>query len=473
MACQQLSFYARFRDGSLHIASKRGILQIEAMPAVTARRFDLKSPTGPFWEDCFPRLRLDRLVCLVDNIGLVPPPEPRTARSRHLQVPPDVLEAGEACLAFLLASNVELCRTIAKFGMLHFTMLYYATRLRVFRRLIDTNRGLAFALTVRVARLHRKPQQGLDLLKGLLNQRENEIAQKLGFPPGSWKILKRLCPGGLTVNRLQGFRRSLWKPDKMRIARHLPRLGPDVMELLTYDQMAAAGPLLTIGNRFFHELSGQESLDQRMPRIARDLLAIASAQGQCFPDVPLHVTSLEQVSRLRERYLPCFDPDVLGILQRVRFPPPPIQGDVCIHPIERGAELLRESVIQRNCAVTMFDCVMSGEKYFYRVEAKFGFERCTVELLRENEEERSIWRLGEVRDPANHWAKRSTLESLAVWLADQQHLPDSRVLPKCHPLAFDHDPNEKVGLPGGYEFLCRIADLVILGVNLFHSPFRR
>ncbi len=150
-----------------------------------------------------------------------------------------------------------------------------------------------------------------------------------------------------------------------------------------------------------------------------------------------------------QRYLPCFDAEIPGILQRTRFPPPPIPGDACIHAIERGVELLRESVVQRNCAATMFDSVTNGEKYFYRVEAKFGFERCTVELLREEDEaeERTIWRLGEVRNTVNHWARRSTVESLAVWLADQQHLPDSRVLPRCHPLAFDHDPNEEAGAP--------------------------
>ena len=62
-----------------------------------------------------------------------------------------------------------------------------------------------------------------------------------------------------------------------------------------------------------------------------------------------------------------------------------------------------------------------------------------MELLREEEEDRTIWRLGKVRNPQNHQARRSTVESLAVWLADQQHLPDARVLPRHHPREFDYE----------------------------------
>ena len=125
------------------------------------------------------------------------------------------------------------------------------------------------------------------------------------------------------------------------------------------------------------------------------------------------------------------------MLRTMMFPPAPIQGDTCIHPITSGEELIHESAVQRNCSMSRFEGIVAGEKYFYRVDAKFGFERCTVELLREEEEDRTIWRLGDVRASANRAAKRSTLDSLAIWLADQQHLPDSRVLPTYHPLAYD------------------------------------
>ncbi len=222
-----LSFYAAFRDGALHLGSTRGILRIEVVPAVKATKLDLKSPAGPHWQACFPRLRLDRLLHLVDKLGLDTPPDWWASRERSFLAPPDVLDTAEACLAFLRAADVELCRTLAKFGTLHFTMLYHAARLPAFRRLIDANRGLAFALAVRVAGLRREPQRALVLLDSLLKQREKEIAEALDFPPGSWKILKRLCPGALTAKRLRGLRGCLWRPEKMRIARHLPRLGSE------------------------------------------------------------------------------------------------------------------------------------------------------------------------------------------------------------------------------------------------------
>ena len=122
----------------------------------------------------------------------------------------------------------------------------------------------------------------------------------------------------------------------------------------------------------------------------------------------------------------------------MRFPPPPIRGNDCVRPIETGEELIHESIVQGNCSVTYFESVLSGSRYFYRVEQKAGFERCTAELVPEEESDRTVWRLGEVRNRNNCPARRSTVECLAVWLADEQHLPDARVMPQVASSVFEY-----------------------------------
>ena len=441
----RLTFHATFRDGSLYLASRRGILRIASSPTVWAAKIDLNSCQGPAWAESFPRFRLDRLFRLIEKLGMESSGDSWTYSTGGLGrfwAPPDTQATAEACLEFLRSAGLTLCRRIAALGSLHFTVLYYATRLPVLRRLLEANLGLAFALTIHAARHRHESQQGLDLMESLLRRREAEIATEIGFPPGSWKILKRVSPGALTQNRLERFRRCLWQPAKARIARHLHRLGPSVMEILAHN-IIADDCVSLIDNRFLYEVAEQESAAARTARTAARLFAVFSARERYFPDTPICIKSTKHLERLYDRCFPYFDSRTLKTLRNVRFPPPPIQGDTCIHPIKTGDELIRESTVQRNCSLTMFENVVAGEKYFYRVEAKFGFERCTVELLREDEEDRTIWRLGEARDSANRLARRTTLDSLAVWLADQQHLRDARVLPKYHPLAYDHGQCEE------------------------------
>ncbi|MEI8372165.1 MAG: hypothetical protein WCJ35_04925 [Planctomycetota bacterium] len=438
---QELMFHANFRGGSLYLGCKRGILRIDSVPMVRASKFDLKSRQGSVWQECFPRLRLDRLFRVIDELGLLDNWDSWTRSTGCVQrhwASPDTWATAEACLEFLRSANLPLCRRIAALGEMHFAVLFYATRLPLLGRLLETNRGLAFALVAAAVRLCSEPQQGLDLLRNLLRKREADIAEEVGFPPGSWRLLKRVSPGALTCSRLERFRQCVWQPAKARIMRHLPRFGPSVIEILAH-RPAANGGLVRIENRFLCEVAEQESATARTATIASRLFALISARNRYFLGTPLCIASMEQWKQLCDRYSPWFDMEILKMLRTMMFPPAPIQGDTCIYPITSGEELIHESGVQRNCVMTRFEGIVAGEKYFYRVDAKVGFERCTVELLREEEEDRTIWRLGEVRNSANRVAKRSTLDSLAIWLADQQHLPDSRVLPKYHPLAYDNN----------------------------------
>ena len=97
-------------------------------------------------------------------------------------IPQDVINTAAACNAFMRAVGLELCRTVAQFGSLHFTILFYAARFPALRRLLNTNPGLAFAFVARARRVHQD-RQGRSLSQDLFDQRENDLAACLGFPP--------------------------------------------------------------------------------------------------------------------------------------------------------------------------------------------------------------------------------------------------------------------------------------------------
>jgi hypothetical protein len=338
--------------------------------------------------------------------------------------------------SFFSAAGYSLCREISRFGGLHFSLLYYASRVTsLLMRLLETNVGLAFALVAQASRLRVRGGRDLEFLEGLLGKKEREIATELGFPHGTWRILKRVCPAALTVGRCERFRHSLRHPTRARIGRHLERLGASVLEI--FAEVDPDG-FDRIENAFLHELAEAEPPETHRPRIASRLLALLAAHRRWFSDTPLHLKTLSQLDQLCERYLAFIDPKQINRLRGLRLPPPPVPEDDCIRAIQTGDELARESALQQNCVATMLGSVMLGESYLYRVEPRFGFERCTVELVREEDDEQTVYRMGEVRTRNNGTPKRSTIDAIGVWLADRQHLPDARVLPRYHPMAVDH-----------------------------------
>ena len=351
-------FHANFRDGSLYLGCKRGILRIDSVPAVRASKFDLKSRQGPVWQECFPRLKLDRLFRVIDVLGLLDNWDSWTCSTGRVQrhwAAPDTWATVEACLEFLRSANLPLCRRIAALGQMHFTVLFYATRLPLLGRLLESNRGLAFALIAAAVRLRSEPQQGLDLLRNLLRKREAEHCQRrLAFHRALGGCSSESRPERCTCSRLERFRQCVWQPTKVRISRHLPRFGPSVIEILAH-RPAANGGLVRIDNRFLCEVAEQESATARTATIASRLFALIAARNRYFPGTPLCVTSMEQWKRLCERYFPHSNVRTLKMLRTMMFPPAPIQGDTCIHPIKSGEELIHESTVQRNCSLTMFE----------------------------------------------------------------------------------------------------------------------
>jgi len=86
--------------------------------------------------------------------------------------------------------------------------------------------------------------------------------------------------------------------------------------------------------------------------------------------------------------------------------------------------------------------VRQGNRFVYRTHGA-GFGTLTVELLRVEDEDKTFFRLGEVRARMNQCPPRlrQTLYHLAIWLADFFGVPDERVLPDYHPQAHDYSPS--------------------------------
>lgn len=434
-----------FSGDTLRVVLRTGLMHIAATPHVQASILRLQMDR---WTECFPRLPLDRILQLLDANATAS--DGRAHDDVTAVIIPSFHESRESQVAdayreFCRAVGMELCRTASQLGCLHFTALYFATRVPALIQRMKVNPGLMFALVMSAAHAERNTGSGLQLLQAMADRKEASIATKLRFPPGTWRILKRVTPAALRPHRMKRFRNALWSAERARIARHLPQLGVNVLELLSADYVRDRRPALNrISHRLLHELAEMESPTGREPLIAQRISAILMSHDLLFPKQPLHVASLEHVDRLYERYLDVIEPDDLkrscgGMM--TRFPSPPIPGDECFTPLRTAKELLRESILQTNCCCSghYLRSIMRRRRYFYRVDGG-GFDRLTVELVQEEQGDRPIWRLGEVRGPKNRFPHRprTTFDCLATWLADYQRVADECVLPVYHPLAYDH-----------------------------------
>ena len=81
-----------------------------------------------------------------------------------------------------------------------------------------------------------------------------------------------------------------------------------------------------------------------------------------------------------------------------------------IEPLTSPAELVEESIRQKNCAADFVGQIPVGDDYIYRVLAP---ERAPLSILREGE---GIWRIGQLLSTANADVRPPTRHRGQAWL---------------------------------------------------------
>ena len=413
---------------SLYLARRWGILRLGVEPVrADAMRVD---DTSLKWQRCFPMIRLDKMLRLIDGVATLDDPSnagiretwPRTSRKC-------LIEKANAYRQFIDGIGRTLCEKIARFGSLHFAFLFFGSREPALLKLAESNDGLAFAVVLNAAQQERESGCGAQVIRRLLGRRERNIARELGFADNSWRILKRVCSEGLTPGRLGRFRRALMDRRIRRIAAHLPRIGLSNLELLRPELMGL------IDNRVFYQIAEREWPDARRATIANRFLAIFRILRRWAPDVRIHVESLGQMTRLCDQYDELLDPaDVKSLrsVMQTEFPPPPINGTEFRIPLRTPGLLLQESLTQNNCVFNYIWDVVTCQRYFYRVLPSFGRPHITLEIVRESDGFVNRWRIGRVETVSGKMAPRETILQLARRLAEQQNIADYQlVLPEA------------------------------------------
>jgi hypothetical protein len=235
-----------------------------------------------------------------------------------------------------------------------------------------------------------------DALRQFLPRRRRDLAAVAGFPRSErWvRILAKIPPESADRGRLTALREAACCPGGDALARrlgHLSRLEGELLELLL--QPALAG---RCSDAFLRELEMRATLGSisETTRALREIAAMEKRLPLCPRAAPFG--SLHDL-RARRQVLD-FLMERWRKVEQLRFPAPPLRpAKDYIEPITSPAELFREALQQRHCALHYADSVAAGERYFYRCTRYF---RATLSV-RLDPETRS-WSADNCAGFANH-----------------------------------------------------------------------
>lgn len=412
----RLLFTAVFhdRDAVLHVHSRQSVQRLFAVP-LAAERLDLDQCPAA-WVACRPRVRFHRLLrwagCAENQVVESGWRRPRLYHERDLK-------SSAAIAGFIRATGDILCRTVAQFRDCReqFLFLQCLQSAPAVLRFQD-NPALVYA-AIDEARRCDDEGQCAALLDTMATASARDLARSLGFPNDHF--LRRVAAGHLTAGRLATLRDLCRLRRERRVLSHLKQITGDVIELLADPEMADH-----LDNRFLEQM-GHNGAGERLPT-ATEVNRLITYLRQ-VSDRPVRIMSLEHFWRIRDRNpaLEYVAPEDLNSLLAMNFGKPPVCDEPgFVSALRTGRQLLAESMKMRNCVAGQYEKVLSGKAWYYHIEGTWGMPRGTMEIVPEGE----IWRISQIVGPGNRRFPLNCVRHAAIWLAEQQHIPDERL---CSP----------------------------------------
>ena len=227
--------------------------------------------------------------------------------------------------------------------------------------LVEENPCLWLALTEHRELVAPESRCCLNALPRTLRGRQRDLCDYLGLPSceATARILKRAdsqswCKAGFMV-----LRRLLWRPVFLKFFCH--------RQTIDLNRLSELGRinLATITPRFLRELLDADE------KHAESIMGGFTRLRQIEAMLPLGNAPVPVWSSLKslERYLKSLTDRLKqgeGSVASPAFPPPPFAGDDGIVPITTPADLLIESIEQKNCAYDYLNAVRRGDLYLYR-----------------------------------------------------------------------------------------------------------
>ncbi|MCK5806385.1 MAG: hypothetical protein KAI66_26370, partial [Lentisphaeria bacterium] len=253
--------------------------------------------------------------------------------------------------------------------------------------LAQSHLPLAFALAH--ADVFHSVSRPLRSVRALIHRKRRDILAWLGFPgsTSAVRLLERLDPASLTVQRLLEFRHLLNVGNKqdLKLLRHAPRIHGELIDCFGSFRAALTPQLV-------RDMSNRATAQVVLHQLARLMFA------QCGLDRPLSpVHSAGQLKSLLARTEREWRHLDLRRLLPEGFPPPPVVPgpESGIKPIRALSELITEAEMQRNCCVNYAHRILAGDYYIYRVTSPV---RATLSLLRASD---GVWQIGQLLAACN------------------------------------------------------------------------
>jgi hypothetical protein len=241
--------------------------------------------------------------------------------------------------------------------------------------------------------------------RSLLRKKQREILTWLGFPPTEWarRILRKIDPNDLTVERLLYLRDGLSEPAVVQSLSHVPSINASVLRLTTDAKLRGL-----VTPRLLSDVASEQERDDPPDRgwksqtpldLLMDTLRMRRLLGEDFGTPPfssyapprgVHDALTSRIGamdwkrewhRSRSELPACFGP-------------PPFPGTMGIVPLTTPEALWGEGVEMRHCVASHAFDVAEGTEYIYRVDTPV---RATLSLARAE----GRWRLREMRGEGN------------------------------------------------------------------------
>lgn len=410
-----------FAGGTLEIVGGRASPPPYAAPWLVARlgpaaRFDRVAP---------------RLASLAGQLRLGID-TPRSGGALWWEAPdPAATDPGD------LERAVGVCRSCDPWEA--WPLLGFALASRECLELAESHPALAFLLA-NSRRLRGRYRAGIPagertrFLRDVARARRRDILSWLGFPPtGSMlRLLRKVAPGGLSLEALQLLRDFPLAPDAERTLRHLPRFGGGLIQIAVRRRLwRHVGPQLA-------REAAEEVEEWDIFHFVRDVLDMAESLG-CEGDIgviPSRAVLVRLHDQLRAEHDARRRRNLRAAAERPVEPPPavapapvvapapkrparvhvrppeptepPPEGVVRLQTLEA---LCEEGAEMDNCVASYERRVAKGDLLIYRVLRP---ERATL-ALRWNAS-RGAWVIDQMKGPGNRRIRPETRRWIRDWL---------------------------------------------------------
>lgn len=237
----------------------------------------------------------------------------------------------------------------------------------------------------------------------LLFRKRKEVAEYFGFHPSSLKVLGRITESVVRKGLLKSFQNLYSIPVFQKTFHHLPIINEFIIQFFLYSRA-----------KNWNEKWETLFLTDLVSRFPDSNFKREDYEGafQLYEEVKRFspswkIRSLDHLKDLEQEMIRKIQKNEFNGPDHI-YPPPPMEKENWLEPINSRKELFLESRTQHNCIFSYDGDILDGKYYIYRILSP---ERCTLSLFYINGD----WYLDQISAAFNKEAKAETLRKVEDW----------------------------------------------------------